>query len=87
MSTTTQQIAVIDYHMGNLRSVSKAVEHVAENAEVRVTDDHAYIKAADRIVFMKDGLVYWEGTPVELKANKDPVLVKFIEGRSEDSDL
>jgi phospholipid/cholesterol/gamma-HCH transport system ATP-binding protein len=44
-------------------------------------------RIADRIVFMKDGLIYWEGTPIELKANEDPVLQKFIEGRSEDSDL
>ena len=38
-------IAVIDYGMGNLRSVSKAVEHVAPGAEVRVTDDPAVIAA------------------------------------------
>lgn len=44
-------------------------------------------RIADRVVFMRDGLVYWEGTPNELKASKDPVLVNFIEGRSEDSDL
>jgi phospholipid/cholesterol/gamma-HCH transport system ATP-binding protein len=44
-------------------------------------------RIADRIVFMREGLIYWEGTPVELKASKDPVLVNFIEGRSEDSDL
>ena len=50
-----QRIAVIDYGMGNLRSVSKAVAHVAPDAEVRVTDDHAYIKAADRVVFPGQG--------------------------------
>ncbi len=44
-------------------------------------------RIADRIVFMKEGLVYWVGTPDELKASNDPVLVNFIEGRSEDSDL
>jgi len=44
-------------------------------------------RIADRIVFMKEGLIYWEGTPEELKASKDPVLMKFIDGRSEDSDL
>lgn len=49
------KIAVIDYGMGNLRSVSKAVEHVAEDAEVRVTDDHAFIREADRIVFPGQG--------------------------------
>jgi ABC-type transporter Mla maintaining outer membrane lipid asymmetry ATPase subunit MlaF len=36
---------------------------------------------------MKDGLVYWEGTPDELKDSKDPILVNFVEGRSQDSDL
>ena len=49
------KIAVIDYGMGNLRSVSKAVEHVAPSAEVRVTDDHAFIQQADRVVFPGQG--------------------------------
>lgn len=51
----SQKIAVLDYGMGNLRSVSKAIEHVAGNAEVRVTDDHEYISTADRIVFPGQG--------------------------------
>ena len=51
----SQRIAVIDYGMGNLRSVSKAVEHVAGDAEVRVTDDAAWIAAADRVVFPGQG--------------------------------
>jgi len=51
----SQKIAVIDYGMGNLRSVSKAIEHVAGDAEVRVTDDHQYIKQADRVVFPGQG--------------------------------
>ena len=45
-----QKIAVIDYGMGNLRSVAKAIEHVAAGAEVRTTDDPGYIQAADRVV-------------------------------------
>ena len=32
-------IAVVDYGMGNLRSVSKAVEHVASGKSVVVTSD------------------------------------------------
>lgn len=51
----SQRIAVLDYGMGNLRSVSKAIEHVAGDAEVRVTDDHNYIAAADRVVFPGQG--------------------------------
>ena len=50
-----QKIAVIDYRMGNLRSVSKAVEHMAPGAEVRVTDDPEFIAAADRVVFPGQG--------------------------------
>ena len=35
----SQKIAVIDYGMGNLRSVAKAVECVAEHADVKITND------------------------------------------------
>lgn len=51
----SQQIAVIDYGMGNLRSVAKAVEHVADGARVDITDDPATIAAADRVVFPGQG--------------------------------
>lgn len=50
-----QTIAVIDYGMGNLRSVSKAIEHVAGDASVVVTDDPGLIKGADRVVFPGQG--------------------------------
>ncbi|MCB1798197.1 MAG: imidazole glycerol phosphate synthase subunit HisH [Gammaproteobacteria bacterium] len=50
-----QKIAVIDYGMGNLRSVSKAVEYVAGDAKVQVTDDPRLIDAADRVVFPGQG--------------------------------
>lgn len=51
-----QCIAVIDYGMGNLHSVGKAVEHVMEAGdEVRITDDPDYIGAADRVVFPGQG--------------------------------
>lgn len=54
--TSKQHIAVIDYHMGNLRSVSKAVEHVAgEGALVSVTHDTEVIAAADRVIFPGQG--------------------------------
>ncbi len=52
----SRTIAVIDYGMGNLRSVSKAVEHVADGGDrVLVTDDPARIRAADRVVFPGQG--------------------------------
>jgi len=45
-----ERIAVIDYGMGNLRSVSKAIEFVAPNDEVVVTRDAAVVANADRVV-------------------------------------
>jgi glutamine amidotransferase len=45
------RIAVIDYGMGNLHSVSKALEQVAPRAEVVVTSDNREIAEADRVVF------------------------------------
>ena len=45
-----RRIAVIDYGMGNLRSVSKALERVAPDDEVVVSSDAAVIGASDRIV-------------------------------------
>ena len=48
-------IAIVDYGMGNLRSVAKAVEHVAPTARVRISSDPAEIAAADRVVFPGQG--------------------------------
>jgi glutamine amidotransferase len=48
-------VAVIDYGMGNLRSVSKAVEHVAPDARVVVTSEAAAVDAAARVVFPGQG--------------------------------
>jgi glutamine amidotransferase len=49
-------VAVVDYGMGNLRSVAKAIEHVAPaGVRVQVTSDPAELAAADRIVFPGQG--------------------------------
>jgi glutamine amidotransferase len=45
------RVAVIDYGMGNLHSVAKAVEHVGDNLHLSVTADEKTIMAADRIIF------------------------------------
>lgn len=48
-------VAVIDYGMGNLHSVAKAIEHVGARAnvalKVSVTADPSVLKQADRLVF------------------------------------
>jgi len=48
-------IAVVDYGMGNLRSVSQAVEHVALGKSVVVTSDATIIKNAERVIFPGQG--------------------------------
>jgi len=48
-------VAVIDYGMGNLRSVAKAIEHVAPRLEVTVTSDPGVVAGATRVVFPGQG--------------------------------
>jgi glutamine amidotransferase len=49
------KIAVVDYGMGNLRSVSKALEHVAPEAEVVVSADPDTILSSERVVVPGQG--------------------------------
>jgi glutamine amidotransferase len=48
-------IAIVDYGMGNLRSVHQALRKVAPNASVSVTDDAKVIAQAKRVVFPGQG--------------------------------
>lgn len=43
-------IAVVDYGMGNLRSVAKALRHVAPERDIVVTSDAGAIRDAERVV-------------------------------------
>ena len=43
-------IAVVDYGMGNLRSVAKALQHVAPERSIVISADPAVIRAAARVV-------------------------------------
>ncbi len=53
-----ERIAVIDYRMGNLRSVAKALVHVAEGrTEITVSSDAKVIGGADRVVFPGQGAI------------------------------
>jgi len=52
----SKHIAIIDYGMGNLRSVQKALEHVAPlNSQVFLTSDPQAIANADAILFPGQG--------------------------------
>ena len=50
-----QRISIVDYGMGNLRSVQKALAHVAPGDAVGITSDPRDIRAADRVVFPGQG--------------------------------
>lgn len=50
-------VAIIDYGMGNLHSVSKAVEHVAPDTQVLVTDNAEQIRSADRVILPGVGAI------------------------------
>lgn len=49
------RIVIVDYAMGNLRSVAKALEHVAPKASVCISNQAAEIDAADRVVLPGQG--------------------------------
>ena len=49
------KIAVVDYGMGNVHSVSKALQRVAPEAQVVVTADPQAIRSADRVVVPGQG--------------------------------
>jgi len=49
------KIVVVDYGMGNLRSVAQALRHVAPEADVRISGEVADLRAADRLVFPGQG--------------------------------
>jgi len=48
-------IVVIDYNMGNLRSVTKALEHVAPEDDITLSSQAEDIAVADRVVFPGQG--------------------------------
>ena len=49
------KIVVVDYGMGNLRSVAQALRKVAPEADVMISGELADVKSADRLVFPGQG--------------------------------
>ncbi|AOY90027.1 imidazole glycerol phosphate synthase, glutamine amidotransferase subunit [Marinobacter salinus] len=50
-------VAIIDYGMGNLHSARKAVEHVAPDVRVLVTDNAEQIREADHVILPGVGAI------------------------------
>jgi glutamine amidotransferase len=51
------KIVVVDYGMGNLRSVAQALMHAAPEADVRISGELADIRGADRLVLPGQGAI------------------------------
>jgi glutamine amidotransferase len=75
-----KKVAVIDYGMGNLHSVAKAVEHVGDDLQLSVTADEKTIMAADSIIF--PGVGAMRDCMAEIKRlGLDDILHRFAEDR------
>ncbi|MFZ5622279.1 MAG: imidazole glycerol phosphate synthase subunit HisH [Pseudomonadota bacterium] len=72
-------VAIIDYGMGNLHSIAKAVEHVAGDARVVVTAERAEIERADRVIFPGVGAI--RDCMEELRRLEFDVLIRSLAGR------
>ena len=68
-------IAVVDYGMGNLRSVSKALEHVAPTKNVLVTSNPDDIAQAERVVFPGQGAMPDCIRELDARGLRDAVIV------------
>lgn len=65
----------------------KDLQREHEVTNVVVTHEiRSVFRIADRVVFMKDGLIYFDGTPAELRSSTDSYLRDFVEGRSRRAD-
>ncbi len=67
-------VAVLDYGMGNLHSVAKALEHVGAS-KVIVTHDPALVRSADRVVFpgvgaMRDCIAGMKAVGVDIEVQE-----------------
>jgi len=68
-------IAVVDYGMGNLRSVAKALERVAgDHQRVDVTDRAEVIETAERVVFPGQGAARDCMRAIEAHGLREPLL-------------
>ena len=67
-------IAIVDYGMGNLRSVHKALEHVAPTVSIEVTSDPAVVRKAQRVVVPGQGAMPNCMHELEVRGLRDAVL-------------
>lgn len=71
-------------------SINKLIRRLQKKLDVTsivVTHDmKTAFHTADRIAFLHDGRIYFNGSPDDLHHTKDPILRDFIEGNSHEND-
>jgi glutamine amidotransferase len=90
-----KSIAIVDYGMGNLRSVAQALRHVAPDADVAITQSGMRIDNADRVVLpgqgaMPECMSYLRASgllPAVLRAARDKPLLGVCIGEQMLSDF
>lgn len=73
--------------------VADSIDHLIRRTQRRcgitsvvVTHDMKGIPIiADQVIYLREGVVYFSGTPDQLMASSDPIIRQFVEGRSGES--
>lgn len=66
---------------GRIDKLIKCLQQDHGMTNIVITHElRSVFRIADRIIFMKGGKVYWQGTPDEMQASKDPLLSDFVNG-------
>ena len=68
-------VAIVDYGMGNLRSVEQALRNVAPTAGIVVTDDPEVVTSARRVVFPGQGAMPECMRELDARGLRDAVLL------------
>src|SRR5437868_4616118 len=68
----------------NINRFSRRLQERFQMTSVVVTHDmKSAVHVGDRIAYLHEGRVYFQGTPAELKQCDDPIIQDFLLGRSE----
>lgn len=67
-------------------SISFLIRQICKSQRITTVivshDMPSVIRIADKIVYLRDGKVYWTGTPEELLHSRDEILQRFLYGES-----
>ncbi len=69
------------------RLIRRLQDRLGMTSVVVTHDMNSVRKIADRVAFLRDGAIYFQGSVEELEASEDPIVRKFVEGRSEEDEL